>query len=485
MRKVVYKGLVPVLACLVAVLMSVTQVEAAYKFNWDFSSPKEEEYDDLIEAGYKEVSLSEAEKMGRQYYEKRNRYSGEVRIFCEGALSSELEELYTTHVNCFDSYEEAAMSAYIEYDKGRYYSSYLFGVEFSNFRQEGMTDNQYDIAVNKAEQLAGQFNYGTTKDKVQRAYDWVCNNMEYDDSLTRGSIYDAFVLGDTVCTGYATSFQLIMEKMGIESYLCTGYVDGENHAWNAVNVDGTYYFVDATFGDTSGNLDKWIFFGTDRRANETSLNIHSTSEYTDAEEMLYIIVGLAVVIGIPLIIIVVIIIICLKADSKRRKKNMANNPYYNQGYGQTPYGMPNQYGGAMYGGAQYGSSQYGGAQYGGTQYGAAPQYGGTQYGGGSYGTAYNNTYNNPYSAPNSGMYGGQQYGNTQYGTSQYSGTQYGTTQQYGNQQYGGTQYNNATQQYSTTQQYESQQYGTQSSEESGTQISQDNTTDSTNTDVLS
>ena len=447
MRRVVYKGLMPVLAFVMMILLSVAPAEAAY-YNWDFSSPKDEEYDALVSKGYKKVTLEEAEKIGLDYYNKRNRYSEEVKIFCEGALSSELEELYTASVNCFDSYQEASMRAFISYNKGHYYSSYSFGVKYSNFRQDNMTDIQYDMAMNKAESLAAQFNHGTTKEKIENVYDWICDNMEYDDSLTRGSIYDAFVLGNTVCTGYATAFQVVMEEMGIESYLCTGNVDGENHAWNAVFVDGRYYFVDATYGDTSGNPDKWIFFGTDRRTTETKLVIHTESEYSDAEEMVYVIIGFAVIIGIPLIIIIVIIIVCLKVDSNRRKKNAVNNPYMNQGVNpyanpvQNPYANP---------GMNQGMSPYVNAdinlgpnpymnQGAGLNNGPYMNYGTGTY---SYNNPNMNINQNSYIPPNQTQYGAA----NQYGmTGQYGNTgQYGAAGQYSNvqnQQYSDWQNNN-------------------------------------------
>ncbi len=335
MRKVV-KGLIPLLICVLMMIFHVVPVEAAGFFDWNKEEIKEEERKDYIEDGYKEVTVDEIERIGREYYKNRNRDSENIKVFCEGALNGELEKLYTTSVNCFDSYNQASVSAIIDYDRGSYYCSYSFGVEYSNFRQENMTDQQYDLAIYKAQSLAKEFNYGSTRDKIERAYDWVCDNMEYDDSLTKGSIYDAFILGDTVCTGYATAFQLIMEYMGIESYLCTGYVDGGNHAWNAVNLDGVYYFVDPTYGDTSRNLDKWMLFGTDRRANETHLNIYGESDVTDDEEAAMVLLILGVIAVVVIAIVVIIVVICIKVDSKRRKRNIANNLYYNnQGY--NPY----------------------------------------------------------------------------------------------------------------------------------------------------
>lgn len=416
---------------------------------------KEQERQELIRAGFEEVTAQEAERIGIDYYNNRNRYSEPVKVFCEGTLSSTLEELYTEYVNCYDSYEECAMSAFIQYKKRSYYITYQFDVEFGEVRQGLMTDTQYEMAKDKAKQLSYEFNYGTTFDKIERAYRWICDNMEYDDTLTRGSAYDALILGDTVCTGYASAFQLIMEQMGIESYLVQGDIDGEGHEWNAVKLDDEYYFVDATFGDTSGQLNKYLLFGTDRRDNETYLDITSKSKYfsyddidniTD-EEAVVVALGIIGIMAIVFIVLVILIIVlCLNHDKKKKRKIMQQN--------QNAYGYYNPYGGSSQGmmGGQYNNNPYrqNGAPYNnpyGTQgppynnpYGPA----GTPYNNNPYGTQgtpYNNPYgpagppynNNPYGAQGaqySNPYGSQ---TTPYNTSHNSsGTQYGSQgEQYG------------------------------------------------------
>lgn len=61
----------------------------------------------------------------------------------------------------------------------------------------------------------------------------------------------------TVCDGYARAYKILMDKAGIP----TDYVMGYNrttgvleHAWNLVNLDGTWYHVDVTNDDNNGSL---------------------------------------------------------------------------------------------------------------------------------------------------------------------------------------------------------------------------------------
>ena len=75
------------------------------------------------------------------------------------------------------------------------------------------------------------------------------------------SAYSALVLGKTVCAGYARAYQYLLQKLGIPCYYCTGYA-GENHAWNIVKLEDTYYNVDVTWSDTKPQ--NYLYFnGTD------------------------------------------------------------------------------------------------------------------------------------------------------------------------------------------------------------------------------
>ncbi len=64
-----------------------------------------------------------------------------------------------------------------------------------------------------------------------------------------GTAYGCLVNGDAVCQGYSEAFVYIMNKLGIESGMCSGSAGTERHAWNYVNLDGNYYWLDLTWDD--------------------------------------------------------------------------------------------------------------------------------------------------------------------------------------------------------------------------------------------
>lgn len=91
----------------------------------------------------------------------------------------------------------------------------------------------------------------STYDKVKAVYEYVIWNTEYEESERDQSISGVFGQKKAVCAGYASAVQYLLEKLGVECYFVTGkqQTTGENHAWNIVNIDGSYVYVDATSAD--------------------------------------------------------------------------------------------------------------------------------------------------------------------------------------------------------------------------------------------
>ena len=104
----------------------------------------------------------------------------------------------------------------------------------------------------KVSEIAAGAPSGSDYDKILYVHDYIADNTTYDYSGANSdkpglchTTYGCLVDGSAVCEGYAESFTLIMNRLGIESGICTG----SNHAWNYVKVDGKYYWIDTTWDD--------------------------------------------------------------------------------------------------------------------------------------------------------------------------------------------------------------------------------------------
>ena len=137
---------------------------------------------------------------------------------------------------------------YIDVDE-RYPNYYADG--FSNRSQVESAISAVENAKNKVKQTLT----GTDYDKIKTLHDWIVDYMYYDSSSAhKASVYGAFAEKKGVCEAYARVFKYILDDTGIENILVTGKATNssgvtEDHMWNYVKLNGTWYAVDATWDD--------------------------------------------------------------------------------------------------------------------------------------------------------------------------------------------------------------------------------------------
>ena len=88
-------------------------------------------------------------------------------------------------------------------------------------------------------------------EKAKLVYETLIEQVDYDTkSENNQNILSVFIGKKTVCQGYADATQYLLHQLGIPAIVVTGTAGGENHAWNLVNLDGEYYYIDTTWGNT-------------------------------------------------------------------------------------------------------------------------------------------------------------------------------------------------------------------------------------------
>lgn len=91
-------------------------------------------------------------------------------------------------------------------------------------------------------------------------HDRIANNVKYDSRYTDSppeshTIYGALVNNIAVCEGYAKLFKLLLNRLSIECIFVTGTSNSVAHAWNAVKIDGSWYYTDVTSDDPVSSAD--------------------------------------------------------------------------------------------------------------------------------------------------------------------------------------------------------------------------------------
>ncbi|MBR5273374.1 MAG: hypothetical protein IKU25_08315 [Clostridia bacterium] len=105
--------------------------------------------------------------------------------------------------------------------------------------------------------LSGVYSTMTDYDKELYLHNTLVGNCTYEMGATDDNaytVYGALVEGTAVCEGYARAMQLLLSRVGINSYLITGTAldhNGQfaNHMWNIVELDSGDYHLDATWND--------------------------------------------------------------------------------------------------------------------------------------------------------------------------------------------------------------------------------------------
>lgn len=97
-------------------------------------------------------------------------------------------------------------------------------------------------------------------DKSKILHDRLCETVTYKSSSNDQTAYGALVEGKAVCAGYANAYNLLLKKVGMQVLTVFGSsyspMHGQyiGHAWNAVVIDGEYYYTDVTWDDQNGDV---------------------------------------------------------------------------------------------------------------------------------------------------------------------------------------------------------------------------------------
>ena len=138
----------------------------------------------------------------------------------------------------------------------------------------------YDAAIdNMANACAQKLSAGMSQlEKAMAIHDFILDRMNYayksDGKTPQDAIWAHNMIGcaskkSGVCEAYAKTYQYLCQLNGLECIVVTGY-NGENHAWNMVKLNGSWYGVDCTFDETNTDAIAYNCFGmdADRMSNE-------------------------------------------------------------------------------------------------------------------------------------------------------------------------------------------------------------------------
>lgn len=119
-------------------------------------------------------------------------------------------------------------------------------------------------------------------------HDYLVKNCKYlknaDNSVKEPyTLYGALVDQSAVCMGYTAAFQLLLSYVGIKSTAVYGSNTAAGHIWNAVKIEGEWYYTDVTWDDTGDFFMYDNFNITTKQLKKTHKLVPKMTVYTDEE----------------------------------------------------------------------------------------------------------------------------------------------------------------------------------------------------------
>ena len=121
-----------------------------------------------------------------------------------------------------------------------------------------------------------------TYSKIKNIYDEIVNEASFDEN-SEGSIF-ALLNGSSSSYGFAATFEYLCSKTGLNAIIVDGSYSGNQHFWNLVKVEDTWYAVDCSLGRINfDELTDMFFTGYDYFLVDDSIiyTTHTADYYED------------------------------------------------------------------------------------------------------------------------------------------------------------------------------------------------------------
>lgn len=158
----------------------------------------------------------------------------------------------------------------------------------------------YMAAFNIIQTVAAE---GTPWEKENAIHNWMVTNIDYDTGAVGSwwwkdepqehadTPYGALINHVAVCSGYAETFQLFMDMLGIPCMTVYGAsgTDENEHIWNLVQLDGQWYHTDVTWDDPVGQRPVTAYLNqTDAYMREHGPHIWNAGAYPASADTQYV-----------------------------------------------------------------------------------------------------------------------------------------------------------------------------------------------------
>lgn len=170
-------------------------------------------------------------------YARRNKWS-------LNDVSKRLQQYYLQEPTLFFISNQRIL---IEHNEANYLYKIKFDYLYTDRQTQKMTRQMEKAAAKAIEGITDEM---SEAEKALAVHDYLVLNNSYDHSMKKYSAYNCLVEKSSTCQGYTLAYVYIMrDLLGMDCSVVTS--DSQNHSWNYLKVDGSWYHVDLTADDLS------------------------------------------------------------------------------------------------------------------------------------------------------------------------------------------------------------------------------------------
>ena len=156
-------------------------------------------------------------------------------------------------------------------------------------RADATADVKAEIeSVLSSEKIAAN---ASEAEKLQYVHDYIVDKVTYDTEITADgeisveedertfsqSVYSVLCKNSTVCAGYAETLALLCNGLGVDAATITS----DDHMWNKVRIDDSWYNVDATWADQSETM--YNYYGRSDEVYDNDADEDNRKSHTEME----------------------------------------------------------------------------------------------------------------------------------------------------------------------------------------------------------
>lgn len=122
------------------------------------------------------------------------------------------------------------------------------------------TSDQESFVSNKSAEIVNSIITSNMSDieKVKAINEYLINSFEFDDNKNAKNAYLALNQKKATSEGYAMTASKMFTLAGIENKIVTGLLSSRAYSWNLVKVNGSWYNLDITKNDSTGDKNKFF-----------------------------------------------------------------------------------------------------------------------------------------------------------------------------------------------------------------------------------